>query len=102
MQRALLLAQAARDAAPEDPQIADTLGWVLYKRQAYPQAETLLREAAEKLPNNAEVLYHLGLAQKELGKTAEARANLERSLEINASHPGAAAARTAIAGLGGH
>ena len=66
--RALLLAQAARDAAPQDPQIADTLGWVLYKQGAYPRAEALLREAAEKLPTNAEVLYHLGMAQAKLGQ----------------------------------
>ncbi len=28
LKRALLLAQAAHDAAPQDPQIADTLGWI--------------------------------------------------------------------------
>ena len=33
-------------------------------------------EAAEKLPTNAEVLYHLGMAQAKLGKNAEARASL--------------------------
>ena len=64
--RAFLLAQAARDEAPEDPQIADTLGWVLYKQGAYPRAEALFREAAEKLPDNPEVFYHLGLAQKKM------------------------------------
>jgi tetratricopeptide (TPR) repeat protein len=36
LKRAMLLAQAARDAAPQDPQIADTLGWVHYKQGAYP------------------------------------------------------------------
>ena len=61
--RAQLLASGAREAAPGDPQIADTLGWVMYKQGAYPGAEALLREAAEKLPTNAEVLYHLGMAQ---------------------------------------
>jgi tetratricopeptide (TPR) repeat protein len=99
--RAFLLAQAARDAAPKDPQIADTLGWVLYKQQAYPRAEALFREAAEKLPDNPEVLYHLGMAQKELGKAAEARASLEKSLKVNPSFPGADEARTALASLGG-
>ena len=66
--RAQLLASGAREAAPGDPQIADTLGWVMYKQGAYPGAEALLREAAEKLPTNAEVLYHLGMAQASAGQ----------------------------------
>ena len=58
--RAFLLASAAYEAAPGDPQVADTLGWVLYKQGAYPRAAALFSEAAEKLPTNAEVMYHLG------------------------------------------
>jgi Flp pilus assembly protein TadD len=99
LQRAQLLAQAARDAAPQDPQIADTLGWVFYKQGALPGAEALLREAAEKLPTNAEVLYHLGMAQAKLGRNDEARASLARSLELSADHPGAAEAKATIASL---
>jgi Tfp pilus assembly protein PilF len=97
--RAFLLAQAARDAAPQDPQIADTLGWVLYKQGAYPRAAALFSEAAERLPTNAEVLYHLGLAEAKLGKNAEARAALQKSLDLSATHPGAAEAKAALAAL---
>ena len=97
--RAQLLASGAHEAAPGDPQIADTLGWVMYKQGAYPAAETLLREAAEKLPTNAEVLYHLGMAQAKLDKNAEARASLEKSLQLSATHPGAADAKAALAAL---
>jgi len=99
LQRAFLLAQAARDAAPQDPQIADTLGWVFYKQGAIPRAEALLREAAEKLPTNAEVLYHLGMAQAKLGRNDDARASLAKSLELSATHPGAAEAKATIATL---
>jgi tetratricopeptide (TPR) repeat protein len=101
LQRALVLAQAARDAAPEDPQIADTLGWVLYKQGAYPRAEALLREAAEKLADNPEVLYHLGMAQTKMGREREAKATLARSLETSSSFAGAAEARATLASLGG-
>ena len=97
--RAQLLASGAYEAAPGDPQIADTLGWVLYKQGAYPRAEALLREAAEKLPTNAEVLYHLGMAQAKLDKNAEARASLEKSLQLSATHPGAAEAKATLAAL---
>ena len=99
LKRALLLAQAARDAAPQDPQIADTLGWVHYKQGAYPAAEALLREAAEKLPTNAEVLYHLGMAQAKIGRNDEARASLAKSLELSPSIPGAAEAKATLAAL---
>jgi putative PEP-CTERM system TPR-repeat lipoprotein len=99
LQRAVLLAQSARDAAPDDPQIADTLGWVLYKQGAHARAEALLREAAEKLPTNAEVLYHLGMAQAKIGRNDEARASLQKSLELSPTHPGAAAARATLSAL---
>jgi Flp pilus assembly protein TadD len=97
--RALLLAQSARDVAPKDPQVADTLGWVHYKKGAFPSAESLLREAAEKLPTNAEVLYHLGMAQAKLGKNAEARASLQKSLDLAPNHPGAAEAKATLSTL---
>ena len=99
LQRAYLLAQSARDAAPQDPQIADTLGWVLYKQGAYPRAETLFREAVEKLPTNAEVMYHLGMVQAKIGRNDEARASLSKSLELSPSHPGAAEAKATLATL---
>jgi Flp pilus assembly protein TadD len=97
--RAFLLAQSARDAAPQDPQIADTLGWVLYKQGAYPRAAALFQEAAEKLPTNAEVLYHLGMAEAKIGKNDEARAALQKSLELSAAHSGAAEAKAVLAAL---
>jgi Flp pilus assembly protein TadD len=99
LKRALLLAQGAHDAAPQDPQIADTLGWIQYKLAAYPAAEALLREAAEKLPTNAEVLYHLGMAQAKMSRNDEARASLAKSLELSATHPGAAEAKATLAAL---
>jgi tetratricopeptide (TPR) repeat protein len=97
--RALLLAQSARDAAPQDPQIADTLGWVYYKQGAHARAEAVLREAAEKLPTNAEVLYHLGMAQSKVGKTEEARASLQKSLELSPNQSGAAEAKAVLSSL---
>ena len=100
LSRAALLAQSARDAAPQDPQIADTLGWVFYKQGAYPRAESLLREASEKLPTNAEVVYHLGMAQAKMGKSDDARVSLSKSLELDANHPGAAEAKATLGSLG--
>lgn len=81
LDRALHLAQEARRLAPRDPAVADTLGWVLFKRREYPRALSLLREAAEALGSLPEIQYHLGLAHYMTGQEAQARAALELALQ---------------------
>ena len=41
----------AREAAPNEPHIADTLGWILFKKGDYGNALRLLQESAGKLPD---------------------------------------------------
>lgn len=74
--RALELARAAREAAPHDPHISDTLGWALYHHGAYRTALGLLKESAGKLGDNAEVQYHLGMAAFKAGDRETARSAL--------------------------
>jgi Flp pilus assembly protein TadD len=59
-EKALQLAQTAKEAAPDELHISDTLGWILYNRGVYQRALALLKESAAKLPENPEVQYHLG------------------------------------------
>ena len=73
------LAQSARVLRPEDPAIADTLGWILYKKGNYQEALTILSEAASKLADNPEVQFHLGMASYMMGKMDEARAAFARA-----------------------
>ena len=80
LDKALDLAQKARTLLPSDPAVADTLGWVLYKRADYQQALTLLQESAQNLPNNAEIQFHLGMANYSMGRTNEARAAFSRAV----------------------
>ena len=49
-EKALRLAKTAREGAPDNPNIADTLGWVLYKRSNYEWALTYLRRAPQSCP----------------------------------------------------
>ena len=97
--RALNLAQGARDAAPDEPHIADTLGWILYKQAAYPRALALFSESAAKLGDDPEVLYHLGLANHKLGRRAEAKEALTRALTSTAAFSGAEDAKAVLATL---
>ena len=61
--------------------IADTLGWVLYKRGEYQQALTILQESAEKAPDNPEIQFHLGMTAYMMGQTDVAKAALQKAAE---------------------
>jgi Flp pilus assembly protein TadD len=58
-----------------------------------------LRESAEKLPNNAEVRYHLGMAYLRNGDKEKARAELTAAVQLG-SFPGEDEARRALQGMG--
>ena len=84
LDRALDLAQEAKTQLPDNPSVADTLGWVLYKRGIPSAAISYIKEAeAASDPNDASigiVRYHLALAYEANGDLAQARAALARSL----------------------
>ena len=95
-EKALRLAQKAREGAPEDPQIADTLGWILYKKGNYEWALSYLNESAAKLSGNADVQFHLGMTQYKLGDGPAAKQTLQRALELDPKFTGAEEARKAL------
>lgn len=79
---ALELARRAKTALPDDPYVADTLGWVLYRRGLYAAAIGPLKESAEKLADKAEVRYHLGMAYLRNGDKDKARGELQAALKL--------------------
>ena len=81
-------AQIARDNAPQDPYIADTLGWILYRQGEYQWAISLLMESVDRLENRPEYLYHLGMAQYSLGQEAAARKSFEQALALSQDFAG--------------
>jgi tetratricopeptide (TPR) repeat protein len=94
--KALRLAKIARKSAPDDPNVADTIGWVLYKGKDFETALTYLKESAAKLPDNAEIQYHLGMAQYKLGNYHEAEQTLKNILKKGGDFKGAGEARLAL------
>ncbi len=99
LEKAQQLAQRARDLAPTSPNIADTLGWILYAKGDYARALSLLQEAANGLPDSGEVQYHLGMAYYMQGQEESARAALQRALESGEEFVGLDEARNAVAVL---
>jgi tetratricopeptide (TPR) repeat protein len=58
--------------------VADTLGWVLYKRGDYEHGLKFLQESAAKLPENPEVQFHFGMASYMMGQADAARSAFEK------------------------
>ena len=87
LERAFELAEIARAEAPDNPDIADTLGWILYKSGNYERAAGLIKEAAVARPDIADILYHLGFAlyrQQEIQECAEA---FNKAIELDPDSP---------------
>ncbi len=84
LDRALDLAQEAKTQLPDNASVADTLGWVLYKRGIPSAAISYLKEAeAGTDPNDASigvVRHHLALAYEANGDIEQAREALSRAL----------------------
>jgi tetratricopeptide (TPR) repeat protein len=98
---ALNLAQKAREVNPNDPGIADTLGWIYYKKGIYGTAITLLKESNEKFKGqNPTVLYHLALAHDKSGDEKLAREPLQKALALGQEFPDAADAKKLLESLG--
>ena len=91
---ALGLAQRAREANPGDPDVADTLGWIYYKKGVYESSLRLLNEANEKLRDSSPtLLYHLGMTYRMIGNNASAREVLSKALAAGKSFPESAEAQ---------
>jgi tetratricopeptide (TPR) repeat protein len=98
-EKALQLAQIAKEVAPNDPYISDTLGWILYKRGVYQRALSLLRESATRLPENPAVQYHLGMAYTKVGDKDAAARTLTLAVNSPTNFPGKDEAKKVLAEL---
>ena len=92
-----------RLSGTEVPAFQDTYGWIAHLRGDHETALEYLSAAAEALPEEPTVQYHLGMTYLALERTEEARAALERTLELagDSALPEAARARAreALEGL---
>ena len=96
---ALQLARSAAERIPNQPEVIDTVGWVYYKKQLGALAVPQFERCVQLDPKNPVYYFHLGLAYVQTGDTQRARQSLEQALKINPDFPGAAQARSSLAGL---
>jgi tetratricopeptide (TPR) repeat protein len=97
---ALGLAQRAREANPNDPEIADTLGWIHYKKGTYATALGLLKESNEKFKaTNPTVLYHLAVAYEKSSEHELAKETFQKALSVSQNFPERAEAKNRLESL---
>ena len=77
--------------------MADTLGWVYYKKGLYDSAMAEFKASLAKAPENPTIAYHLGLAYYKKGEPERAKAELERALELSDKFDGAEEAKKVLA-----
>ena len=90
-------ARRAREAAPGDATIADTVGWLVFQREDYRWALGLLRESASKQPEYPEVHFHLAMTHYMLVEEDDARQAFESALAMTRTFPSVAEARSRLA-----
>jgi tetratricopeptide (TPR) repeat protein len=91
-------ARKAIELAPNAADFHDTLGWVQRARGNPKAAEKTLLHAASLKGAPASTFYHLGVVQRELGRSKEAAAAFERAVALDSGHKDAAAALQEIGG----
>ncbi|HKK67097.1 MAG TPA: tetratricopeptide repeat protein, partial [Bacteroidales bacterium] len=93
LNKALDLARGAKKKMLNNPAIADTLGWVYYKKELYDSAIGEFESCVEQEPHNPIFHYHLGLAYNKKWKHKQAEIEFKKALEIQSDFKGADDAR---------
>jgi tetratricopeptide (TPR) repeat protein len=97
--QAYQFAAKARAAFPDDLEVAKAFGIILYRQPDYARAETLLKECAVKMSDDAEIYYYLGMAEYNLKETLESKKNLQKALTLNLSDSLAQGAKQVLAAI---
>jgi tetratricopeptide (TPR) repeat protein len=92
---ALKYAQKAKELAPNDASVDDTLGWTYFQKGLYSLALTHL-EGANAKDGTAVRKYHLAMAYLKTGDSKRGREMLEAALRMNPNLPEAQQARQAF------
>ncbi len=82
LEKALMMAEMALDAEPENESFLDTRGWIYYKMGEYDEALEDIRKAVDAGGAGADVLVHLGDVHQALGNRSDALDAYERALRL--------------------
>jgi tetratricopeptide (TPR) repeat protein len=89
----------AREAFPDDAQVAKALALVLFQKGDYTRTVSLFNSISDSGNADAEVFYCLGISQFHLKNYVDSKNSLQRALSLNLSGPQATDARETLAEL---
>jgi tetratricopeptide (TPR) repeat protein len=93
------LAAKARQALPDDAELAELLGQLSYEKKEYQRAIQLLQEGAKTKSLNANSLFYLGMSELQVRQKTEAQGVLNQALLAGLQEPLASEARRALANI---
>lgn len=79
--KAYALAVKAREAFPDDADVARALGILSYRKGEYRRAIELLKESQQKRAEDGELFFYLGMAHYKLNQAPDAKSELQRALQ---------------------
>jgi tetratricopeptide (TPR) repeat protein len=82
IEKAVDMAQKAKELAPKDGRITDTLGWAFYKMGNFDDALKKFIEATYYLPGEPTIRYHLALAYLKKGMDVKAEEQLKNAIRL--------------------
>ena len=97
LERAFTIARRLRGT--DIPAFQDTYGWIAYRRGDFDDALIHLEPAAQSLPDDPMVQYHLGATYAALNQNAEALEAFQAAIELDPPAPLLETVTVAIAGL---
>lgn len=97
--KAYELAVKAREAFPDDAELGKALGIILYRKKEYTRAASALQSSAEQRKSDAELMYYLGMAKRELKDNNGAKQALQSALDLKVNAELATEARRILAEL---
>lgn len=97
--RALATAEQALKLAPTNPNVQDTLGWILVESNKTARGLDLLRRAVVAAPKSNAIRYHYAVALARSGDKTRARAELQKLLADTPAFSEAQAAKTLLNSL---
>ena len=78
--KAYEFATQAQAQRPYDVVIGETFGWALFRKGQYERGLRFAQQAADKIPADPEIQYHLGMIQYFLGQVEPARQSFQKVL----------------------
>ncbi|MDX2180112.1 MAG: tetratricopeptide repeat protein [Bryobacteraceae bacterium] len=100
LDQALTMVQKAKQKLPNNPEVADTLGWIYIKKNLADSAIGIFTDLVRTNPERSTFHYHLAMAYFQKGDKPKAKQILQTALSKNPAKPEEAKIRELMAKCG--